>query len=101
MIQKLAWLWIKISTMLKDEWSMTTLNGRIVLTVLICLLVLCVTGCENLKSISRGDRLLESCHYAIVYDDRMPVSELDKANELNKVYKDHCDKKFDQLRKHQ
>lgn len=31
----------------------------------------------------------------------MPVSELDKSNELNKVYEEHCNRKFEQLRKYQ
>ena len=34
--------------------------------MLICLLLICATGCENLKSISRGDALLQDCHYDIV-----------------------------------
>lgn len=59
-------------------------------------LVSLCASCENLKSISRGDKLLDKCPYCIVEDDE-PGSKLIECNDLNKTHKILCDDKLDEI----
>lgn len=67
---------------------------KILLTAAMCLLVI---SCTLPKSQTRGSLIVQDCEYAIL-DSSDPAYMCLKANELNKIFKDACDDKWDQIR---